>query len=73
GLIPNKPVYMIVTSGGVPVGSPMDFSSTWLTTFLGFLGLTDVTVIAADQLNVDPEGALTAAKGRVDAVQLAAA
>ena len=73
GLIPNKPVYVIVASGGVPVGSPMDFSSTWLTTFLGFLGLTDVTVVAADQLNVDPEGALTAAKERVDAVQLAAA
>ena len=73
GLIPNKPVYVIVASGGVPVGSPMDFSSTCLTTFLGFLGLTDVTVVAADQLNVDPEGALTAAKERVDAVQLAAA
>ena len=73
GLIPNKPVYVIVASGGVPVGSPMDFSSTWLTTFLGFLGLTDVTVVAADQLTVDPEGALTAAKERVDAVQLAAA
>ncbi len=73
GLIPNKPVYVIVASGGVPVGSPMDLSSTWLTTFLGFLGLTDVTVIAADQLNVDPEGALATAKERVDAVQLAAA
>ncbi len=66
GLVPNKPVYVIVASGGVPVGSPMDFSSTWITTFLGFLGLTDVTVIAADQLNVDPEGALPAARERVD-------
>jgi FMN-dependent NADH-azoreductase len=51
----------------------MDLSSTWLTTFLGFIGLTDVTVIAADQLNIDPEGALAAAQGRVDAVELAAA
>jgi FMN-dependent NADH-azoreductase len=71
GLIPNKPVYVIVASGGVPVGSPMDLASTWLTTFLGFLGLTDVTVIAADQLNVDPDGALAAARARVDQAVLA--
>lgn len=71
GLVPSKPVYVIVASGGVPVGSPMDFSSTWITTFLGFLGLGDVTIIAADQLNVDPEGALAAARGRVDDAVLA--
>ena len=73
GLVPNKPVYVIVASGGVPVGSPMDFSSTWIATFLGFLGLGDVTIIAADQLNVDPEGALAAARDRVDKALLAAA
>ncbi len=66
GLVANKPVYVIVASGGVPIGSPMDLSSTWLTTFLGFIGLTDVTVIAADQLNVDPEVALGNARERVD-------
>lgn len=70
GLIADKPVYVIVASGGVPVGSPMDLSSTWLTTFLAFLGLTDVTVIAADQLNVDPDGALAAARARVDQAEL---
>ena len=70
GLVPDKPVYVIVASGGVPVGSPMDLSSTWLTTFLGFLGLTNVEVVAADQLNVDPDGALDAARNLVDAVDL---
>ncbi len=72
GLIPNKPVYVVVASGGVPIGSPMDFSSTWLTTFLGFLGLTDVTIIEAGQLNVDPENAIAAARDRVDQAQLLA-
>lgn len=72
GLVPNKPVYLVVASGGVPVGSEMDLASTWLRTFLGFLGLTDVTVVAADQLNMDPDGALDAARRRVDAVSLAA-
>ncbi|MDJ0769677.1 MAG: NAD(P)H-dependent oxidoreductase [Ilumatobacter sp.] len=72
GLVPSKPVYLVVASGGVPVGSPMDLASTWLQTFLGFLGLTDVTVIAADQLNVDPEQAIETARSNVDAVPLAA-
>lgn len=66
GLVADKPVYLVVASGGVPVGSPMDLASTWLTTFLGFLGLTNVTIIAAEQLNVDPERALAAAQDKVD-------
>ena len=70
GLIPDKPVYIIVASGGVPVGSPMDLSSTWLTTFLGFLGLTRVEIVAAGQLNVDPEGALEAARVLVDSIDV---
>ncbi len=72
GLVADKPVYVVVASGGVPIGSPMDLSSTWLTTFLGFLGLTNVTLIAADQLNVDPEGAVAAARERVDTTPIAA-
>lgn len=70
GLVADKPVYIVVASGGVPVGSPMDLSSTWLTTFLGFLGMRNVTVIAADQLNVDPEAVVAAAQQRVDEVGL---
>ena len=72
GLVNDKPVYVIVASGGVPVGSPMDLSSTWLTTFLGFIGLTNVEVVAAGQLNVDPEGALDAARDLVDSVDIPA-
>lgn len=72
GLLADRPVYVVVASGGVPIGSPMDLASTWLTTFLGFLGLGSVTIIAADQLNVDPEGAVAAARSAVDAVDLSA-
>ncbi|MFK7919880.1 MAG: FMN-dependent NADH-azoreductase [Ilumatobacter sp.] len=72
GLVADKPVFIVVASGGVPVGSPMDLASGWLTTFLGFLGLTNVTVIAADQLNVDPEGAVATARANVDAVDISA-
>jgi FMN-dependent NADH-azoreductase len=71
GLVPNKPVYVVVASGGVPVGSPMDLASTWLTTFLRFLGLNDITVIAAEQLNIDPPAALQVARDRIDSVDVA--
>lgn len=70
GLVTDKPVYVVVASGGVPVGSPMDHASGWLTTFLGFLGLSNVIVVAADQLNVDPEGAVSAARDKVDQLDL---
>jgi FMN-dependent NADH-azoreductase len=72
GLVADKPVYIVVASGGVPVGSPMDLASTWLTTFLGFLGLSNVTVIPADQLNIDPEAAVATARTKVDQIDVAA-
>jgi FMN-dependent NADH-azoreductase len=65
-------VDIVVASGGVPAGSPMDFASIWLTAFPGFLGLTNITVIAADQLNVRPHGALAAAQAGADAAGLSA-
>ena len=70
GLLADRPVYVVVASGGVPIGSGMDFSSTWLTTFLNFLGIHDITVVPAGQLNVDPEHALDQARERVDTVEL---
>lgn len=48
GLLTGKKVYLAIASGGTPVGSDVDFMSRWLTFFLGFLGMTDVEVVAAD-------------------------
>lgn len=70
GLVADKPVYIIVASGGVPIGSPMDLSSTWLATYLGFLGMTDIQIVEAGQLNVDPDGALAVARQAVDDLDL---
>lgn len=51
GLLSGKQAFVVITSGGVPVGSPVDHLSPWIRTFLGFIGITDVTILAADQLN----------------------
>ncbi len=48
GLLKGKKAYLAIASGGTPVGAEFDFMSRWLTFFLGFLGISDVTIIAAD-------------------------
>lgn len=50
GLLHGKKAYVVVTSGGVPVGSPYDLTSSYLRQVLGFIGITDVTIIGAGQL-----------------------
>jgi FMN-dependent NADH-azoreductase len=48
----GKKVYLIVTSGGVPVGSPVDFCTSWFKQALNFLGVSDIEIIDASQLNI---------------------
>ncbi|NNC51839.1 MAG: FMN-dependent NADH-azoreductase [Erythrobacter sp.] len=48
GLLKGKKAYITAASGGTPVGSDMDFMTPWLKFFLGFLGIQDVEVVAAD-------------------------
>jgi FMN-dependent NADH-azoreductase len=63
GLLTGKKVYLAIASGGTPMGSDIDFMSRWLTFFLGFLGLTDVTMVAADGImGADGEAKIAAAQ-----------
>jgi FMN-dependent NADH-azoreductase len=48
------------------VGGEMDFATPWLRFMLGFLGITDVTVIAADRGMARGEEAHRAAVEQVD-------
>ncbi|GHA81289.1 FMN-dependent NADH-azoreductase [Algimonas arctica] len=50
GLLSGKRAVILVASGGTQVGSDIDFATPYLRHFLGFLGITDVQIIAADQL-----------------------
>lgn len=63
GLLTGKKAYLAIASGGTPVGSDIDFMSRWLTFFLGFLGITDVAIVAADGImGVDGEAKIAAAR-----------
>ena len=68
GLIEGKKAYIVATKGCTPVGSPADFLTPYLKFFLGFLGITDVTVIPAEIPMADPQPDLEKAKEAVAAV-----
>jgi len=65
GLLENKKAYVIVASAGVAVGSPADFATPYLKHALGFVGIDDVDVIAADRHGNSPEAALDSARERI--------
>jgi FMN-dependent NADH-azoreductase len=50
GLLKDKRAYLAVASGGTAVGSAMDFATGYLRHVLGFLGIDDVQIVAADRL-----------------------
>lgn len=55
GMVTGKKVYVAMSSGGVyseGPGKANDFVAPYLTAFLGFLGMTDLTVFRAEGLKV---------------------
>ena len=65
GLLEGKKAYLVVASGGVPVGSAVDFATPYLRHALAFIGIDDVEVIAAEQLNSKAEESIDAARVRI--------
>jgi FMN-dependent NADH-azoreductase len=65
GLLKGKRAYVVIASGGVPVDSSVDFATPYLRQALAFIGITDVEVIAAEQLNSRAEESIDAARVRI--------
>lgn len=61
GLLENKRAIILLASGGTKMGSDIDFASGYMKHILGFIGITDVTIIAADALMQDAEAKKTEA------------
>lgn len=66
GLLKGKRAFLVIASGGTPVFGAWDFATPYLKHLLGFIGITDVEVIAADALGNDTDKKLDAALGRID-------
>jgi FMN-dependent NADH-azoreductase len=68
GLLEGKKAVIVVASGGTKAMSEIDFATPWLKHFLGFIGITDVRVVTADQLGMDADGKMELAYNQIDAL-----
>jgi len=72
GLLTGKRAIIAVASGGTATGSDIDFATPYIRHVLGFIGITDVDVVAADQMAVDADLSLEKAKNAIATLPLAA-
>ena len=66
GLIKGKRIDIIITTGGVPLQSPVDFVSDYLKQVFRFIGIEDINIIAADQMNVDADASYQNALDQIE-------
>lgn len=68
GLLEGKSACVVIASGGTESGSEIDFATPYVRHVLGFLGIHDVTVIAADQLMATGDDKIAAARAQIAAI-----
>jgi FMN-dependent NADH-azoreductase len=66
GLLQNKQVYLVITSGGTKVNSEEDFLTPWLIHVLNFFGIKKIDIIAADQMALDYEKSVKEAEEQIN-------
>ena len=65
GLLENKKVYLIITSGGTKVESKDDYLTPWLKHVLNFFGIKNIQTISADQMSIDYDGSIKKAEEEI--------
>ena len=65
GLLADRKTYVVAPSGGVPVGSAVDFATPYLRHVLGFVGITDIEFIGARGADRGNHEALDTARARI--------
>ena len=66
GLLSGKRVDIVITTGGVPLGSPVDFLSGYLRQVFAFIGIEDLHIVSADRMNVDAEASFASAIDQIE-------
>jgi FMN-dependent NADH-azoreductase len=66
GLLDKKRAVILLASGGTALGSEIDYATPYLRHALGFLGISDVTFIAADGLGAGAEEKISAALAAIN-------
>jgi FMN-dependent NADH-azoreductase len=67
GLLTGKTAYVAVASGGLPLGSDVDFATGYIRHVLGFLGITDVRFLDASAAMVRDDDPVASALAALDA------
>ena len=65
GLLEDRKVFLAIASGGSRVGSPTEFLTPYLLHVLGFIGIRDVEIVAADQLLMAGEAKVAEAREQI--------
>ena len=68
GLLKDKQVYLVITSGGTKINSKEDFLTPWLVYMLNFFGIKKIDVIAADQMALDYERSIKDAEAQIEKI-----
>jgi FMN-dependent NADH-azoreductase len=68
GLLEGKRAVVAVASGGVAMGSQVDFATGYMRHVLGFLGISDVEFVAADAMAMDAEASMERAGAQIEAL-----
>lgn len=71
GLLKNKSAVLAFATGGTEIGGELDFASDYMRHILGFIGITDVHIVAADALFADREAAMKKAREQIEAAEIA--
>lgn len=70
-LLKDRKTYLVVATGGVPVGAPVDFLTPAIKTMLGFMGINSVEIIAAEGTNLPTAANVIAvATAKIDQVSV---
>ncbi len=68
GLLKDKRAFLVVSSGGTPIGSDIDFATTYMRQALKFVGITDITIIDAAESGKGADIAMKRAREQVSAI-----
>jgi FMN-dependent NADH-azoreductase len=66
GLLKNKQIDIIITTGGVPLQSPVDFVSDYLRHVFRFIGIEHINIISADQMAIDADTSVKKAQQQIE-------
>ena len=70
GLLENKKVYLVITSGGTKIDSKEDYLTPWLKHVLNFFGIKNIETISADQMSIDYEKSIKDAEKQIENIKL---